>query len=99
MALSIQIKSLVSSFVFGICFYFIVKSTSKFLYSKKKYVNVISALLVSIISCLLFFIIMKKINNGIIHFYFILSIILGYFISYKLKLWDLIIKIFGMFRR
>ncbi len=92
MNLVIQLKSLSFSFFFGILFYFIVKASSKFLYSKKKYESIISAFLVAILSCLIFFIIIKKINNGIIHLYFILSIILGYFVSYKLKLWNLIFK-------
>lgn len=94
MNLIVQLKSLAFSFFFGVCFYFIVKACSKFLYSNKKYENLISAFLVSIVSCLIFFIIIKKINNGVIHLYFILSIILGYFVSYKLKIWDIIFKKF-----
>ena len=88
MVLIIQIKSLIFSFFFGIILYFIINSCEKFLYGNKKVYNILSAFLISILSCLLYFILIKKINNGIIHLYFVLVIILGYFICYKLKLWN-----------
>lgn len=86
MSLILQLKSIAFSFGFGIFFYIFVHLSEKYIYSNKKVIKIFSSIFVSIFSCLLYFIIMKKINNGIIHFYFILAIIFSYYISSKLRI-------------
>ena len=81
MDLKTQLYSIFFSFCFGSLFYFFVVLFKKFVYSKKIILEILSVALLSIFSCLIYFIIIKKINNGIIHFYFILSIIFGYSVS------------------
>jgi len=85
MNLILQLKSIAFSFCFGIFFYIFVHLSEKYIYSSNKVIKILSSIFVSMCSCLLYFIIIKKINNGIIHFYFILTIILSYYISYKVK--------------
>lgn len=79
MILKLQIISLVSSFLYGIFFYILSKLNYKFLYNNK-YSLIIDFLFV-IDNVLLYFIILRYINNGIFHVYFLLSIILGYILG------------------
>ncbi len=92
MALTIQIKSLIFSFFFGIALFFLIMSCEKILYKGKKIYRILSAFLIAIFSCLLYFILIKQINNGIIHFYFILSIIFGYILCYISNIWNILFK-------
>ena len=77
MTLIVQIKSLVFSFLFGILFSFLISICEKKLYKVRIRYQIINSCLFCIINALVYFIILKKINNGIIHVYFILSIIVG----------------------
>ena len=81
MSLNIQIYSFIFSFVFGIFFYIVLGLFSKFIYSKKLFIKVISSLAFSIGLSLLYFYVLLKINNGYLHLYFFLMILLGYIIS------------------
>lgn len=81
MTLTIQIKSLIFSFFFGITFEiilnFIYFLTKKFKFILKSLVT----FLYSIGMSLLYFFIIRMINNGIIHIYMILVIIIGFILS------------------
>lgn len=79
MILKLQIISLISSFLYGIFFYIISKLNYKFLYNNK--LSLIIDILFIIDNVLLYFIILKYINNGIFHIYFLLTLILGYLLS------------------
>ncbi len=78
MRLSIQIYSLIYSFIFGIIFSVFTELNYRFLFSKKIVIKIIFTFIYIIDFSLLYFIILKRINNGIIHNYFLLSILLGY---------------------
>lgn len=80
MSLNIQIISLLYSFIFGIIFYFLVLLNKKYLYNNK--LSFIVCLLFVIDNVLLYFIILRYINNGIFHIYFFITIILGFLLSY-----------------
>ena len=82
MSLDIQIYSFVFSFVFGIFFYIVLGLFSKFIYSKKLFIKIVSSFIFSIGLSLLYFYILLKINNGYLHLYFFLMILLGYIISH-----------------
>ncbi len=77
MDLDIQIKSLVFSFLFGIYFNILIIFFDRFLYKVRIRFQVINSFIFCIINAIIYFFILKRINNGIIHLYFILSIILG----------------------
>lgn len=81
MALIVQVKSLVFSFCFGIVFSIIVSFFNNKLYNTRVRYQIINAFLISIITCLIYFICIKRINNGIVHIYFILMIIIGFYIE------------------
>ena len=81
MDLLVQVKSLVFSFCFGIIFSIIVSFFNSKLYNTRVRYQIINAFLISIITCLIYFICIKKINNGIVHIYFILMIIIGFYIE------------------
>lgn len=81
MILKIQIYSIVYSFIFGIIFYFILELNNKFIYNANLLLKLISSFLVSIFCAILYFILLLKINNGILHLYFFFSLIMGYIIT------------------
>lgn len=81
MNIKIQIITLVVSFFYGIFFSLFLSLNYRFIYSDKKIIKVIISFLVIIVSVLLYFIILRKINYGIFHAYEILAIILGFTIE------------------
>ena len=81
MDINIQIKTLLVSFVYGIFFSFFLELNYKFIYSDKKIFKIIISFLIVILNVLLYFIILKKVNNGIFHIYEILSLSLGFIIE------------------
>jgi hypothetical protein len=92
MELDIQIKSLIFSFIYGIFFSFVLNLNYKYVYKSKGIYKIVINALFIIDNVLLYFLILKKINSGIIHFYFILMIILG-FILFHTKFKKLYSKI------
>lgn len=81
MNIKLQIITLVVSFFYGIFFSFFLSLNYKFIYSDKKIVKTIASFLIVIISVLLYFIILRKINYGIFHVYEILALIFGFIIE------------------
>ncbi len=78
MSLHVQILSFAVSFFYGIFFEMFLGVSEKVLYSSKLLVKIIGSFLFVMFHTLLYFIILIKINNGILHIYFFLCIILGY---------------------
>ena len=84
MTLNIQLQSLIVSFVYGIVLAYILKLQYKyFFYSKLLYKITITALFV-FDNTLLYFLLLRIINKGIFHIYFILIMIVGYVFGYYL---------------
>ena len=81
MDIKIQITTLLVSFLYGIFFSLFLSLNYKFIYSNKKIIKTTISFLIVIVSVLLYFIILKKINYGIFHIYEILSIIFGFIIE------------------
>lgn len=81
MNIKLQIITLIYSFLYGIFFSFFLSLNYKFIYGDKKILKIIVSFFCIIISVLLYFIILQKINNGIFHIYEILVIILGFIIE------------------
>ncbi len=81
MNIKIQITTLLFSFLYGIFFSFFLSLNYKFIYSNKKIFRTVISFLVVVISVLIYFIILKKINYGIFHIYEILMITLGFIVE------------------
>lgn len=99
MQLYTQIITLLFSFLFGIIFSIELKLNHKFIYQNNKIYKIITTFLFVLINVLLYFIGLKKINNGILHMYGLISIMIGYifeiyvekflssFVAIKYKKW------------
>lgn len=82
MNLKIQIYSLFFSFFYGIFFSFLFNLHYQFLFYKKIVVQILITLLFLLDMALLYFLILQKINHGIIHVYFYCLLFLGFYISF-----------------
>lgn len=78
MNIYLQIKTIIFSFIFGFGLSFVISLFYKFIYSNNKFVQIIFSLLLVLLFTLLYFLLLKKINNAIFHVYEILSLIWGY---------------------
>lgn len=86
MELSIQLQVLTVSFVYGILFSYVLKMQYKFLFEGKIFYKILVTLLFVFDNCLLYFLVLKAINNGIFHLYFLFLLILGYLLgTYLIK--------------
>ncbi|MGI6324854.1 MAG: spore cortex biosynthesis protein YabQ [Bacilli bacterium] len=83
MSLAIQIKSLIFCFIYGLFFSIIYNLNSKYIYDTKKWYKISISILFILDNVLLFYLILLKINYGIIHPYFILMLIIGFYIGNK----------------
>lgn len=77
MILIIQIKSLFFSFIYGIFFALTYRINKKYLLSKNLYFKLILNFFFVLDHILIYFILIKLINKGILHVYFFLLFILG----------------------
>mgnify|MGYP000502005345 CR=1 FL=1 len=82
MILSTQILSLIYSFFYGIFFFSMLEVNYKILYNGKFIYRIMISFLFVIFISLLYFIILMKINNGILHVYFFLVFFTGYMLSF-----------------
>lgn len=78
MSLIIQIKTIILSLLYGAFIYFFLFFNRKIIYNKNLLIKIIGTLSIGILITLLFFLILKKINNGYFHIYEILLIIFSY---------------------
>lgn len=84
MELSIQLQALTVSFVYGILFSYLIKIQYRYLFESKLYYKILITTLFIFDNCLLYFLILRMINNAMFHIYFLLLIILGYLFGAKL---------------
>ncbi len=83
MVLKIQIHALLFSFFFGIFFAFMVNLNYRFLFYQRKIVQFIVTFFFVLDMSLLYFLIIRYINEAILHPYFLLLILLGFYIGYS----------------
>lgn len=81
MSLRVQIVSLFFSFVFGIIFSICTNLNYRFLFTKNVYFKIIITFVYILDFALLYFLLIQKINNGIIHIYFFLMVGIGYLVG------------------
>lgn len=84
MDLSIQITTFLFSFIFGIFFSLFVRVNYKIIYNDKKWIKFLGTFLVVIISVLVYFVLLKKINYAAFHPYLLLAIFLGYYLEKRI---------------
>lgn len=80
MSLKIQSYSFFVSFLYGMFFYIVLEINKKFIYMSFKFIKIVVSLLFILVMALLYFIILLYVNNGYLHAYFFLCIILGYIV-------------------
>lgn len=85
MNLELQMHTILFSFLFGIFFSFFLTLNEKYIYNENKIIKIIVTFLFVMINVLLYFIFLKKINNGIFHPYSFLLITIGFFVGEKLR--------------
>lgn len=85
MNLKTQIILIIFSFFYGFFFSIFLNINYKFIYSSHKIVKFLSSFLIIIVSVLIYFIGIKKINNAILHPYSILMVIIGFFVDICLR--------------
>ena len=78
MSLIIQIQSIAFSFIFGIFYSLLFNFFYNFLFTKRIVDVLYNGIFVLCIYSLYFYI-LSKINNGIIHYYFVISLWVGFF--------------------
>lgn len=81
MNLKTQITLIIFSFFYGFFFSIFLNINYKFIYSSKRFIKFLSSFLIIIISVLVYFVSIKKINNAILHPYSILMVIVGFFVD------------------
>lgn len=82
MNINIQIYSLLFSFLYGIIFYILLEINYNFLFEGKIIYRIIISFLFVIVLSLVYFLILLKINNGVLHLYFFLLMFTGYLLSF-----------------
>lgn len=84
MDLIIQIQSLLVSLVFGICFSYLVRMQYKYLFESKLYIKISLTFLLVLDCFLLYFLVLRIINDGVFNYYFGIMLVIGYILGYKL---------------
>lgn len=82
MVLQVQVVSLFYSFVFGVFFGICVNFHYVLLFSRKRWFQIFMNFIFVVDMALIYFLILKMINGGVLHFYFFLLILLGFFVSF-----------------
>ena len=84
MDLITQLKSLLVSFVCGVCFSYLIRIQYRYLFESKLYIKISLTFLLVLDSFLIYFLLLRIINNGVFNYYFGIMLILGYILGYKL---------------
>jgi hypothetical protein len=83
MPLEIQIKSLLFSFIFGVFFAVMYNLNKRYIYGRERYYKIITTFLFIINLGFFYYLVLLKINFGIIHPYFLIMIYVGFVIANK----------------
>lgn len=80
MTSEIQVISFIVSFIYGIFFYLLARFNKFILSNRKDLFKLVITVIFVIDIVILYIYIMFKVNNGIIHPYFVAIIIIGYYL-------------------
>lgn len=84
MNLKVQLICLGFSFVFGCFLYFIYYYCHHYIFKRRKVKRIIITSFIFFIESILYFLILKLLNDGILHLYFLLFIFCGFLVTYKI---------------
>ena len=84
MSLLLQVRSLAISFIYGMFFCFTFFLNKNIFLNKKNIFNILISILFVIDHIFLYFILLRIINNSILHIYFFFSFLLGIYVYIKL---------------
>lgn len=87
MNLQVQSITLFISFLYGIFFEVTLSLCSGALYHKHYVYRLISTFVFVMLHIMLYFLILQKVNYGIVHIYAVFSLIIGYIVGYYLHRW------------
>ncbi len=76
----VQLICLIVSFLYGILIFYTNKLNNRLMFKKNIFIQVIGNILYINNMALLYICFLYKINNGILHIYFVLFIIVGYLV-------------------
>jgi len=82
MNLKLQIFSLVFSFFYGVVFSILTNINYKYIFNQKKVIKILFTLIFVLSMAIFYFYIINIINDGIIHLYFLLIILVGFYITF-----------------
>lgn len=85
MNLQVQINTLIFSFLYGIFFEITFHVTTPVIYHKINSIRYLGTFIFIILHVISYFLILQKINHGVVHVYSIFCLIIGYIASYNLK--------------
>lgn len=80
MSLQEQILSFIFSFCYGIIFSYLYNLNYKFIYNTKILYKVLINILFCLDLFLIYFVLLLRINDGIIHIYFLIVFFLGFYL-------------------
>ncbi len=81
MNIEIQIKLILFSILYGIYFGGMIDLNHKYLYSNRKIFKILFTFIFMLFNIVLYFLILKRINQGILHYYSFLCIVFGFIIE------------------
>ena len=84
MNLKTQILVLLFSFSYGIFFSFFYEIMNKWFYEKRRIIRYPVTFFFIFLNVITYFVILKKINDGIIHIYSFFSILVGFLLEEKI---------------
>ena len=93
MSLKVQILSLIVSFIYGVFFNILLNINYKIIYNENKFIQITGSFLFVIANSLLYFYILLKVNNGVVHIYCLLMLLLGYLIMKKINIRKILKKV------
>ena len=86
MSLIIQIKTIIVSILFGILLFVFLYFNQSIIYNKNKYIKIPGTLTIMFLTVLLYFLLIKYVNNGIFHIYEIFLCFIGFIIAYLIAI-------------
>ncbi len=80
MNLKIQVYSIISSFLFGTLFSLTFNYCYKKMKIRNRYIRLLFNLIFVLVHTIVYYLLMEKVNNGILHPYCLLTVLIGFVI-------------------
>lgn len=80
-----NLKTQIITFLFSIAFGLLFSSLIDIFYNKKKLFNTIIVFIITILGSLAYFFVLLKLNNAIIHPYYVIAFVIGFLLEIVVK--------------